>query len=348
MNDLDFDELDKAIGGADSSAPQAEDSAPAPDAVSAAPVEDAAVSDADAGATAPNAVDAAPTDPVEPNTPAPEEAGAVNLSQEANDPLKDLQDAAAEAASEPTAADPALTADPTPVEETVPADEPAGDDAIAAPRSSGRFMDMVHHSSDMTVNRSSSVPPSPEQAPPSEATSRVATDVAPLDAAAEGDQQSAEAPAELPEESLAADISAIDFSQPEPEPTTPAEANTTETNLGDSSEGAAPTAEADGAAVEEQSGQLDSPFLPDAQVEKRPLGGVPTSADAIESTDVSTPAPTDSAPASQSIYAPENVVAPGAALPAKKGGNWVWLAIIAALIIVGGGGGFAAWFFLLK
>lgn len=123
-------------------------------------------------------------------------------------------------ASDASGDNPAAPSIPIPASNEAPAS--SGRDAIlpAARRSSGRFMDVVHPSSDMRTRASGFTPPAPSVAP------------APL------------APLSEPEVPTAEDSSG-------------------------------------NAAYEETSWDtpLESPFLPDAKVEKRPLGGAPVKED---------------------------------------------------------------------
>jgi hypothetical protein len=362
VNDLDFDELDKAIGGAGGVVPSTDDSVTAPSADSALPAEDPVTPGVNTAAA-----DTLASTPVEEEPVAKPES----LSQVDNDPLNDSQDATTEVANAPETPVTSETLSHGPLEsppgddtvEDVPDTAPGDEAAIAAaPRSQGRFMDMVHKSSDMTVARSS-VPPAPVQAPPSGSTPREASDVAPIDAAKEA--STTPESTGKPEDDLVNSLSSIDFSQPEPdldgastgetvvdtsaegEPDTKPEVNTdiaVDPLEGFDDDSMPAEAPATGDTAEEP---LGSPFIPDAQVEKRPLGGAPTSVDTVESTDVNA-ALAASEPPTQSIYAPEATAGPAPAVPAKKGGGLIWLLIIAGLIIIGGGGGFAAWFFLLR
>ncbi len=146
-----------------------------------------------------------------------------------------------------------VTAEPTPT----PAATPVASDlqSLAARRSSGRFMDVVHPSSDMRVPF---VPPRPSV--------RETTPMQPIDTPG----ASAAAPASLsPEPSVAAtpastwpdplDFHGFNSTAPAQEVTAP--------QLGDNDiQSQLDTTETD------QQAPLESPFLADAKVEKRPLG----------------------------------------------------------------------------
>lgn len=123
----------------------------------------------------------------------------------------------------------------TPAEPTPPTTLPAKE-AVAARRSSGRFMDVMHPSSDMKTSAAAVPPPSREAATimPPERTATVETAPQPSEAPAEVAAESAQKPIE------SAVVSETPVEVPEP---------------------------------------LTSPFLPDAKVEKRPLGTAASTTD---------------------------------------------------------------------
>ncbi|MDR0398182.1 MAG: hypothetical protein LBH36_03355 [Candidatus Nomurabacteria bacterium] len=372
MNDLDFDELDKAIGGSGDVAPSTDDSVTAPDAAPAASAKNTTASDADTTVTD-TPVEAEPAVSAEVETPSEETAEPAGLNQADLDPLKNLQAAAAEAVSSTEASEsPVVDENAETVSSTTGGVE--GDQGAAA-RSQGRFMDMVHHSSDMTVTRPSSVPPSSAQVPPSETTSREAADVSPINTDNEPTTEAHTSGS--PDDELANAIGSIDFSQPEggietasKEATGGSEAPTEQSGDEDTPSAPintdiavdpvpddfrvedTPTPEVDGDAGDSAEASTDeeplgSPFIPDAQVEKRPLGGAPAPVDTVESTDTNAPAPVVTDGATQSIYAPDGAPTEPP-VTAKKGGGLIWLFILLGLVIVGGGGGYLAWLLLFS
>lgn len=146
------------------------------------------------------------------------------------------------AAPSPTPVPPAPIVEPKPTTTPPPAPLPTPDTAASlVPRQGGRFMDVVHPSSDMKT------------ATPTPAPSREGVAKQPLTVASRPAAPSTTfdvvAPAARPERET-----------PPAAPTAPSESSPTET---ESSSMPSPT----------PSDAWSSPFLPDAQVEKRPLGG---------------------------------------------------------------------------
>jgi hypothetical protein len=343
VNDIDFDELDKAIGSASGGTPVADAADTAEDAANTV-VDQPKEKLADIAKSFESSLH---TDDSDQPAGTPE----VTIpSDESHDPLDDLKSAAEDFAEHPAdeASDDAdstdqSTPDATPEtpEEPVP--------TVPRPQN-GRFMDMVHSSSDVTVKRPV-VPPAPTQS-----VSREAADVAPLttdepETPTEPEATDADA---SPEEQLASEVNSIDFSNVDDEATgtesAPEESkldSDTDVAPADTDENAAETTETD----TESNG---TPFIPDAKVDKRPLGGgVSTTVDSLGSTGLGTSA-LDSDNTS-SIYAQDapatsGMIAPGqSAKPPKKGGGALsWILIILGVILIGGGAGFAAWLFLFQ
>lgn len=90
-----------------------------------------------------------------------------------------------------------------------------------------------------------------------------------------------------------------------------------------------------------------TPFLPDAKVEKRPLGDVSKSIeDEINSTDsVLNPTVVDAA-ASGNMF--ETEVDAIVVEPKRRGGGWIWLLVVLLVILVGAAGGAAIYFFMFN
>jgi AAA ATPase containing von Willebrand factor type A (vWA) domain len=104
-------------------------------------------------------------------------------------------------------------------------------------------------------------------------------------------------------------------------------------------------------ADEEEEEALSTPFIAGAKVDKRPLGGDSISSDddvdAIKSTEgnFSSKSIVDGQDTQRSIYEVEEgdtIVAPAK----KKSGGWIWFLVIILVIIVGAGAGLAAFYLL--
>lgn len=200
--------------------------------------------------------------------------------------------------------------------ETVP-QRPA---APAVRRSAGRFMDMVHPASDMRSNRSSVAP------------------------------RPTETPAPAPNETVSP-VTPPSISTPEPVPAPPVSSMEFE-EIADTSARDTQLSEIE---LPEQQKPLESPFLPDAKVEKRPLGGTntPSLQDAqTPEAEVSGEELLLEAPADPQLQAHNDVTTPEAAVPAfpqtakKKShiGTIIW---IIALILIGVGVGAAVYIYVL-
>jgi hypothetical protein len=319
VNDLDFDELDKAIGGAGGDTPPADG--------------DAVPAGADPVVLADDAV--APAEPAVTDDPASAASGGDTT-------LADVETMAAMN----------LPADDaTPEPESEPSED-AATDGQAIARSQGKFMDMVHSSSDMTVERPTAVPP---VAAPSETISREAPDLAPVDeteapapeaeSAAPDTVEDASAPVttdESPEAALSDSIGSIDFSASEPADQPTEDALATDAPAED--------------VASEDADQMNSPFIPDAQVDKRPLGGAPSPEDTIDSTE-STPADAPAPVVAPAADQPQPAFVPGGTAPAvaavggapKKGkGGLIWILVIVAAVALLAVGGALVYSFLLK
>jgi hypothetical protein len=151
---------------------------------------------------------------------------------------------------------------------------------VPARRPSGRFMDVMHPSSDMKTSSAAS-----PKAPPSPDVSHFGTTVS-VPAVAPPPAETAVQPVEAP----------VVVEAPVPTVSEPAVPTLTESL-------AAELGAVDSPAEEPQS----SPFLPDAKVEKRPLGGAPTEESA--STDVSDELTASQSSAKDAQLAPDATVA---------------------------------------
>lgn len=186
----------------------------------------------------------------------PTERTAILPETRGEDPLKTIDLSTSVAPEAPTLPAPAPTPssapasqpEPTPMPVAVPSPVPErGRSTVTPHRSSGRFMDVMHHSSDMRTATSSEVPPSA-------APSREARTIAPPVRSTDQDSPSPDtSPVAVPPSVI--------------EPVAVAEPEKVEL----------PKSEP----VAEPAEPLSSPFLPDAKVEKRPLGGP-----AVEASDI--------------------------------------------------------------
>jgi hypothetical protein len=181
---------------------------------------------------------------------------------------------------------------PVPVAQAAPTPAPAPMSAAPqvspAARRAGRFMDVVHPSSDMTkstinVSRhSGTIEPLSNNIIPSETPVEVETPTAVVS----GTPQ----PAEL-QNNIADMSSHVASDWPDPldmphaTPVPQEESSSAQSTFGDKQE----PAPADD--VQTSIEPLNSPFLPDAKVEKRPLGGAPTGVTELDAAVVDAPAP---------------------------------------------------------
>lgn len=226
MKELDFDELDKAVNSLMSNVPK-----------------DTAVADAEP-----------PTRTVElPETPAAPAAASLAVTTPANVPE----------VTAPVPDPPAVTPTEATAEEVTPAETipvtatPRPAPAVPAARRGGRFMDVVHPSSDMK----STVPPRVSR---EGTTLAPAADISPSPAAPVTDVEPVVA--EAPE--VKNETSATDTTWPDPL---------------DSASFSLPP---EGEAPADEQEPLSSPFIAGTKVEKRPLGGATPAGDAVAQPDV--------------------------------------------------------------
>lgn len=88
---------------------------------------------------------------------------------------------------------------------------------------------------------------------------------------------------------------------------------------------------------------ISTPFLPDAKVEKRPLGSIDSvgqsGVDEVQSSTSGFDPSAINENETQSIYDQEPVAQATVVKPKKKAGGWIWLLIILLIVLVGAGGG---------
>jgi hypothetical protein len=244
MTDLDFDELDRAVNSLISSAPGT------------------ATKEENEEKTLTLSDDASVIPPSEPDTSTPPVNPVILSADEPTPPTIELSDVAESAEtsenSETTeASEPEATVEePTtpPAEDTI-----AAAPALAAKRSSGRFMDVVHPSSDMRSSTPLMSTPRPPVSsfgatitPPAETVTAVTPDPTPT-------------AADWPDP--------LDFNGPKAEEVPVVAVGTPVTDAVDDDDDIDKIANDINASLSGQPEEAQtSPFLPDAKVEKRPLG----------------------------------------------------------------------------